>query len=157
MMGEIFDRCGTDKQSKHGYGPIYDVALQGVVVRSVLELGIAQGRSLLAWKHAFPEAMIVGIDLVSCEVAGAVTHAVDVRDHAALIAALKGYRFDLIVDDASHDIADQLACVRVLWPLLNQGGVYVVEDIDDLACTQLYSGWDVYHGEHASMVWRRKP
>jgi len=36
---------------------------------------------------------------------------------------------DLIIDDASHALAHQLASLEALWPKLAPGGIYIVEDL----------------------------
>ena len=36
---------------------------------------------------------------------------------------------DVIIDDASHAIAHQLAALEALWPRLRDGGFYIVEDL----------------------------
>jgi cephalosporin hydroxylase len=38
-------------------------------------------------------------------------------------------RFALIVDDGSHDREHQARALRNLWPLLAEGGIYVIEDV----------------------------
>ena len=37
--------------------------------------------------------------------------------------------FDVIIDDGSHKMRDQEATLRALWPRLNEGGIYIIEDI----------------------------
>jgi hypothetical protein len=37
--------------------------------------------------------------------------------------------FDVIVDDGSHRLGDQLAALLLWWPSLRRGGKYFIEDI----------------------------
>jgi hypothetical protein len=40
-----------------------------------------------------------------------------------------GASMDVIIDDASHALAHQLAALEALWPKLRDGGFYIVEDL----------------------------
>lgn len=133
-LGAILTRHGSDKDASHGYGPVYDSLFPDRgAVRLVLEIGVENGRSLRAWREAFPEAHVVGLDLrgypnspdgrIEC-------HKGDQRNPGDLLRAAAGRRFDLVVDDASHVLADQLLSLFVLWPHLAPGGFYVIEELD---------------------------
>lgn len=133
-LGDILTRHGSDKDIFHRYGPVYDSLFPDrEAVRLVLEIGVDGGRSLRAWREAFPNARIVGLDIrgypnsldgrIEC-------HKGDQASPADLLRAAAGRRFDLIVDDASHRLADQLLSLFVLWPYLAPGGYYVIEDVD---------------------------
>jgi hypothetical protein len=52
---------------------------------------------------------------------------------------------DLIIDDGSHTLADQVAGVRALWCSLRVGGVYVVEDLQDERAVEWFrrEGWTI--------------
>jgi uracil-DNA glycosylase family 4 len=52
---------------------------------------------------------------------------------------------DLIIDDGSHALADQVAGVRALWCSLRVRGVYVVEDLQDERAVEWFrrEGWTV--------------
>jgi cephalosporin hydroxylase len=51
--------------------------------------------------------------------------------HAADLGMLGTARVRLIVDDGLHTAESQLAVLAHLWPLLDAGGVYVVEDVTE--------------------------
>ena len=38
-------------------------------------------------------------------------------------------QLDLIIDDAAHVLAHQVAALEALWPKLAPGGIYIVEDL----------------------------
>jgi hypothetical protein len=50
------------------------------------------------------------------------------KDWQAVVPYLRG-RFDLIIDDGSHVVADQIATARYALPLLAPDGIYVIEDV----------------------------
>jgi len=135
MLGELFDKHGSDKQRLMGYGPLYDEVTSGRSVTRVLEIGVKSGASLLAWAEAFPLAKVIGIDLTIDPVSHAcATHPritcieTDSTDPEIELAARAP--FDLIVDDGCHALHAQCETMRNFLPLLHPEGVYVVEDVE---------------------------
>ena len=60
----------------------------------------------------------------------------DQSDSSSLSQALtivrtsKHYQpFDVVIDDGSHKPEDQLSSFMTVWPFLNKGGYYVIEDM----------------------------
>lgn len=118
------------------------------VATTVLEIGVGKGDSLRMWADYFLQATIHGID--------AGVAAVDANDTAKALLAdpvygkrIKfyfGYQqdedflahtavkiarpIDLIVDDGSHKIEDQLASLKYLFPLLGQNRFYFIEGVE---------------------------
>lgn len=131
MLGELFDKHGSDKQRLMGYGPLYDELTAGRAVTRVLEVGVKYGASLLAWADAFPLAEVYGIDIVPCwtGVAHPRVH-VFVADSTSPKGIPEMPPFDLIVDDGSHAVHAQLMTMMNYLPLLHPEGVYVVEDVE---------------------------
>ena len=96
----------------------------------LLELGIDTGASLKVWRTYFPCAEIHGVDLVPVAVDGAEIHFGNLSDASWYDDWGLGH-FDVIVDDASHAVSDQLlAFERLFGVALSPGGVYVVEDLE---------------------------
>jgi predicted O-methyltransferase YrrM len=129
MLGELFDKHGSDKQRLMNYGPLYDEILAGRPITRVLEIGVKTGASLLAWAEAFPLAEVHGIDTQLVLVAHprvSVTRADSTsEDEVPALAP-----FDLIVDDGCHALGAQCRTMRNYLPLLHPEGVYVVEDVE---------------------------
>ena len=111
------------------YLPIYErhfAKFVGTACR-VLEIGVGHGGSLQLWKAYFgPRASIFGLDIdVRCaeyEEDQITIHIGDQRSPPGLSA------LDVVIDDGSHEIADQQASLDALWPKLTEGGVYLIED-----------------------------
>ena len=119
----------------HSYTPIYWDLLRGkrYAISAVLEVGVNAGCSLRMWEEFFPDAMIIGLDndhgylftegRIACFWA-------DQSDGRTLVKASERFSpYDLIVDDGSHDVTRQQYTLVSLLPLLDQHGVYVVEDM----------------------------
>ena len=101
----------------------------------MLEIGVFRGGSLELWREYFgSNATIFGVD-INPECAGFVDAPNQVRigsqdDPAFLksvVAEMGGV--DVILDDGSHIARHQIASFRALFPLLNDGGLYCIEDI----------------------------
>lgn len=147
---------GTDRESNHSYGDAYEflftrrgpsqVGLYSIreSVKLMMEVGVADGNSLLAWRQVFPNAVIVGLDRHATAFGNTVIdrmefHLGDARVQRHCEAAAYGREFDLIVDDASHQIGDIFMALFWLWPFVKPGGLYVIEDLSNGLCQRFAS------------------
>lgn len=151
FTGELFTKYGSDKNTNHTYGPIYDsfwpTPEERAKVEAVMEIGIASGQSVLAFRDIFPNAQIVGFDKEPCHrpEVGSLDAAIcsptcprpprleihqgDMRDFDALTRAVNGRKFDLIVEDASHLLGDNLLAFYWMFRHVKEGGFYVIEEL----------------------------
>lgn len=111
----------------------------------ILEIGVAGGGSLQMWKNYFGKnSLIVGIDIdTRClNYAGDNIHIemIDQNNKADIEKLISKYNnFDLIIDDGSHINEDMINSFKWLFPILNYGGIYFVEDTHT-------SYWEDYGG-----------
>ena len=123
---------GTDKATNHNYGEAYDIIFPDrSKVKLLLEVGITDGSSMLAFREAFETALIVGMDVVpcSCERGPRLEfHIGDQRSKSDCNAAASGRQFDAIIEDAFHSLDNTLMTLFWLWPFVKHGGVYIVEE-----------------------------
>lgn len=140
-LAEIFARHpDTDKDGPnglHSYGPFYEELFAGRPVRSLLEVGVRRGGSLLSWRDYFPTAQIYGVDNGS-EVGFWQPTADRIRvfqgdtTRPQSLGALKFWApFDVVIDDGLHRPLAQAITFGILRPLVSPGGVYVIEDVED--------------------------
>lgn len=99
-----------------------------------LEIGVWEGASLALWSEYFPKAHIVGadIDITRCKVLPQRCRLWEVNQssHESLVNMARHVGpWDIIIDDGSHDPAHQVVTLNTLWPYLNAGGLYCVEDL----------------------------
>jgi hypothetical protein len=119
------------------YLPIYEryfSRYRGTGVR-MLEIGVSGGGSLDLWRKYFgPEAVIFGIDIdPGCAARVSAPNQVRIgsqADRAFLgsVAAEIG-PLDIVLDDGSHVARHQRISFETLFPRLNDGGLYVIEDL----------------------------
>lgn len=124
---------GTDKQSNHAYGNAYDSILNRESIKLMLEIGVADGSSLCAWQEALPNAKVVGMDIHSAAKWGGEFHLGDQRSREDCIRVAANRQFDLIVEDATHNLANTLLTLYWLWPFVAHNGLYIVEEWDGAA------------------------
>ena len=132
---------GTDKEGRHHYTQHYQRHFEPLRRQklNVLEIGIggyerpkSGGHSLRMWKSYFPNSRIFGIDIYDKTphdakriktFQGSQTDAIFLERVVAEIG-----RVDIIIDDGSHLNDDVIASFKILFPLLADNGIYVVED-----------------------------
>lgn len=103
----------------------------------LLEIGIQNGGSLDVWTRYFPNAeRLVGCDInVACASLvyedsriGLVVGDAN-EDETQLRILDLSPRFDVILDDGSHQSLDIVKSFTRYFPYLNEGGIYVAEDL----------------------------
>lgn len=149
------DKC---PQIHHAYTPAYYELFMGrrLSVRKVLEFGIGRtrqnkyqpqnaceldikpllqrGASLYMWRDFFPNAQIFGADIspdTIFEDERIKTFLCDERKEDDVIKLVEavGSDIDIVIDDASHRVADQVLLARTLLPLLQKDVIYIIEDV----------------------------
>jgi hypothetical protein len=138
-LPQIFDRYRSDKNTSfHNYCRQYDRLVQeyrGKPIR-LLEIGIFKGESLKIWREVFPNAStIVGVDITpGCKEYEDISRNIFVQignaTNPEIIQLLQSQYgpFDIIIDDGSHVNRDVIQSFELLFPLLNNNGLYIIED-----------------------------
>ena len=129
---------GSDKGTRHSYIKHYEAILSPFVGKSacILELGVASGKSLMMWEEYLQNAHIYGVDICNKPKLldnhpSIVFRNANAGSASELETVTAGLTFDIIIDDASHLVADQLVAFAVLFPKLKPGGAYIIEDVDE--------------------------
>lgn len=89
------------------------------------------GASLRMWRDYFPHAEIWGVDRkVECENKDRIYVFQGDQSNVTNLDYLRVCGpYDLIVDDGSHDPKDQRFTFDHLYRGLNEGGLYIIEDV----------------------------
>lgn len=133
-MEAIFNKYDTDKNSKfHNYTRQYASLFEKYRTKSnlkFLEIGVFRGESIKAWREYFTGegAVVVGLDLNPVE--GLDNIEIGDASDTKIIKKLheKYGPFDIIVDDGGHRNDQVIRSFEEFFPLLADGGMYVVED-----------------------------
>lgn len=103
-------------------------------VRSVLEIGVAEGGSVQAFRDYFPSALISGVDndprrALIADMKRIALYDGDQTDVKFLGQLCKAGPWDIIIDDGGHEQHQQITSFTRLWRSVRPGGWYAVEDV----------------------------
>jgi hypothetical protein len=135
-IGEVLEA------GKHAwYYSIYEHHFSAIRTRAlnVLEIGIggyetsaAGGGSLRMWEAYFPHSRVFGVDIYdkTPHDAGRVrTFRGSQADESFMRNVVQSMgRLDVVIDDGSHINEHVITSFNILFPLLEDGGIYVIED-----------------------------
>lgn len=152
---KLADIYRVDKCPKynHTYTPEYDKLLSPLRndTKLLLEIGIGNiplmkgltaadykpGASLRMWRDYFPNAQIIGCDILANvqfeenRIKTFITDQSNVDSLNTLIKNVKAYQPepDIILDDGSHEEQHMVTSFKTLWKALKPGGIYIIEDV----------------------------
>ena len=128
----------TDK-IEHGYIEIYESYFNKLQNKNliILEIGIADGKSLLTWSDYFKNSIVIGIDIHKININeknllrdNIKVHQGSQSDKRFINKIINEYKgFDIIIDDGSHLSKDVKKSFELLFPALKKNGLYIVEDM----------------------------
>jgi SAM-dependent methyltransferase len=135
---------GGDKGTIHSYIEKYyegAFAPYRSLAKNILEIGINNGHSLRMWKEYFyNHEEVTGVDIKKIDLPG---FNVIIGDATIPETFSTVNNLDVIIDDGSHKFKHQIKSFNILFPKLNPGGIYVIEDILDIDSTK-----EVFLGLH---------
>jgi hypothetical protein len=147
QLEALFDECqeGHCHKWRH-YFDIYERYIAKFTGTSCiyLEIGVSKGGSLdLMRKYLGHEARIIGVDVSpgckECEKRGHEIYIGDQADGRFLRELIMQVgAADIVVDDGGHTPDQQITSFFSLFPILNDGGIYIVEDMHS-------NFWQAYH------------
>ena len=151
-LGEIFtSNRGAVVHKWHHYIPIYEQYFSKFRDKELrfLEIGVSRGGSLQMWRKYFgSRATIFGIDIdQEClEFNGVhgqvrIGSQIDENFLRHVISEMGGV--DVVLDDGSHDMEHIEKTLKILFPLLSEGGVYLIEDLHT-------AYWRSFHGGYGA-------
>lgn len=136
LHGKTNINRGSDKGTSHSYIEVYDRLLSRFVGKNatLLEIGVASGKSLLMWEEFLVNGIVYGIDKIGMpnilkDHPKIVYEQMDAYDPLLLENFSKSKKFDIIIEDGSHVLDDQLRAVFTLAPRLKDDGLMIVEDV----------------------------
>jgi len=138
----LFKKYETDKSNEsHGFTKYYTNHLNKLINKKInfLEIGSARGGSAAAFAHYFHKSNIfcldVNLTLVKYKSNKINFFGLDSSNFKMLSKFLKNIeqkfsvkKFDIIIDDGSHILSDQLFSLNYFYKYLKKGGYYIIED-----------------------------
>ena len=127
---------GTDKNTSHSYGAVYSSLFRDLKEKplDLLEIGFDCAASLLAYAEYFKEASIYGLDIQDHRLQEVKNHQ---RIQTHIGDALKEKNsfqkyYDIIIEDASHEVDHQIQHFFDFAPFVKPGGLYIIEDVNQI-------------------------
>jgi hypothetical protein len=128
--------CGDgDKGTFHSYIDIYDEIFSKFYKDefNFLEIGILNGKSIHLWNDYFEKANIFAVDINNKDHLNLENSRTFIfHDDATKADFLKkviNKKFKIIIDDGSHQLNDQISSFSLLKDLIEDGGLYIIEDV----------------------------
>jgi cephalosporin hydroxylase len=148
-LQEIYqNHLQSDKGTFHSYIEVYERIFSSLrlAAKKVLEIGIAGGASLQMFEEYFQGAEVYGVDarikptgpFGNCDLTELIEtgmhriRILNAKVKAQVELHFKGVEFDVIIDDASHDLESQLTVYSNFKDKLSANGLYVIEDVYEL-------------------------
>lgn len=134
----------ADRGTVHSYIDVYETLLAPYRhCKHMLEIGVYDGGGLLMWEQYFADAEVHGIDISETPLdkvdlrpmIAEGTHHIHIFNAAEPNNAenyFPGFKWDVIVEDSSHNFIDTELIHDAFIKQLAPGGAYIVEDIQAL-------------------------
>lgn len=128
---------------RHAYTPIYDLLFAPMRHKplTVAEIGIYNAAGLLTFRDYFSKARLYGFEfdrqLIEnarrLQISDTSIDFIDVKDSGEIDRAFERTQknYDLIIDDSTHHVDDQVRVIRCCTKFLGRGGILIIEDIFD--------------------------
>lgn len=135
-LHELGIHYGTDQATVHDYlrrlEPYFMPIKESMF--TFVEIGVAEGASIRVWNDYFTNAAVIGVDNdPNCWMADVnFSRLKIIQGNAGSVEFwrdLKLNNLNVVIDDGSHRCHDIICAFEMLWPKLNPGGLYVIEDV----------------------------
>ncbi len=145
-----------DKGDVHSYLDVYEEILDPYrhTAQNILEIGLMSGESLRMWTEYF-DGTVYGMDCSDMPIYGMANlkpimaegkHNIFIGDASNPFDVKKyfdGIKLDVVIEDANHDIQQQVDIYNTLKPYLKKGSIYIIEDVQEIDQTiQIFKDLD---------------
>lgn len=146
-LNEIYENYRSpeghgDKGTAHTYIGEYEKLLSDYRENStVLEIGICQGESLKMWNEYFINSTVYGIDITDHYIKNLIKEnkyniIIGNATSEEILNNFHDLKFDVVIDDGSHLINDQINSFNIFKNKMKGGGIYIIEDVNNIDKTK---------------------
>ena len=126
------------KIQAHGYSKFYQDIFNPIKNESlnIIEVGSFYGNASAALFFYFKNSKIYGADINPDMFRYKANRVESLYVDSSSLSSIrnelinKNIKFDIIIEDASHMLKDQIISLFYLFPVLNKGGYFIVEELD---------------------------
>jgi SAM-dependent methyltransferase len=144
---DIGKKYGTNKSPinlnghRIGYTGIYSLLFSQIKNKKInfAEIGIEKNASIKMWREYFSFASIYAFEYDDFKIAAAQKNSllktfyfkINVKDESSINKSFykTKSKFDVIIDDSTHNFNDQIRIIKNCHKFLNPGGILIIEDI----------------------------
>ena len=134
-------------KQQHDYADFFQENLKEIKDKKldILEIGTAKGDGIASFYFYFPYSNLIGVDnnpLKTRYKSKRIRNMyVDVSSKQILknLTNHLNQKFDLIIEDCSHKLIDQILCFSENFKNLKKGGIYIVEDLNFPEIHKMYN------------------
>ena len=144
---DIGKKHGTNKSPfnlnghRAGYTGIYSLLFSQIKNKKInfAEIGIEKNASIKMWREYFSAASIYAFEYDDQKITAAKKNnlqktfyfKINVKDENSINESFYKTRskFDVIIDDSTHNFNDQIKVIKNCYKFLNPGGILIIEDI----------------------------
>jgi hypothetical protein len=157
LLEMLAGKFGTDKL-RHGYIPSYvkhvdrprneRLVLVEIGLKKQMK-GYVGCESLRMWREYFPEARIIGLDIIDVStlppVANTEVYQCDCTDAQAIEDVFSRHDIvpDLVIDDGAHTPKSHQIALGTIFPRMRAGGTYFIEDLQVCTNREMFKRWRV--------------
>jgi len=154
-LDNLFIKFNADKASKfvmnnkefsgHNYSPLYERFLSRFKNKKelkILEIGSLRGSATASFYYYFNKPQIFCADINPFQIQvfskNIRNFFVDTQSEEYLknLGKYVKEEFDIIIDDGSHNIKDQIISIGILFEKLKKNGLYIIEDASQYLASQ---------------------
>ena len=126
---------------RHPYTAVYNMLFANLKYKPICfgEIGIYKNSSTKCWREFFPNAKIMAYEYSSEFIEQAKSHNLcnvdyhflNIKDIQSIELGLgaAGELFDVLIDDSTHEIQDEIRLINIAPKYLKPGGILIIEDI----------------------------
>jgi hypothetical protein len=125
---------------RHPYTAIYDLLFSSMRYQNIklAEIGTLDNMSMLCWREYFTNAELFGFDFnisfikegQDLNLSKTTYDFIDVKNVESVEGCLGKYgKYDIIIEDSTHEFNDQIRVCSVAHKYLKPGGILIIEDI----------------------------
>lgn len=145
-LKSIINDNTTDKNTLHSYIPTYELLFsqKKISATSILEVGINLGGSIKLWNDYFCNAEIYGIDQKNMD-----ENIINLTNEKRIKLLLNkdayninenefDIKFDVMIDDGSHDLEHQIYFLQKYLHFLKDDGIFIIEDVQNIEHIEIF-------------------
>lgn len=152
------DKSPYNKGHRHPYTAVYDFLFSTYRYKKINfgEIGIESNSSMKCWRQFFPYANLYGYDYINKKLDKARADKLydtqyfymDCKNPNLINEGLSKCqdKFDILIDDASHQYDHQILVIRSAIEHLKPGGILVIEDIFRMSIEGHLNNTAQHHG-----------